>query len=94
MAQKQIIWSGYSKKMLYSVLESLIGESDNTEQAQKFFKSFSEKMRLLVKEPGKSFNTSEKDVYAIYFDNYLILFEDRESELIIHWVSRMSRNDK
>ena len=49
MAQKQIIWSAYAKKKLYAVLESIVREHDDTDQAMAFFKLLSKKIAYLKK---------------------------------------------
>ncbi len=73
--------------MLYGIMESIVREYDSTDQAREFFKSFSGKIKSLAKDPEKSLKTSDPYVYAFNFDSCLVLFENRESQLIIHWVS-------
>ncbi len=88
MAQKQVIWSGHAKKKLYAVLEILIRENnEEKEKAAIFFGEFLKKLKKLIKSPGTLLQTSAKDVYAFYVDEYLVLFEIRESGLIIHSIT-------
>lgn len=87
MAQKQIIWSGYAKKTVYSALEAIISGNGGTSYALKFFRTLSKELAAIAKSPGMFRKTSGKDVFAFPFDRYLVLFESRDSGLIIHSVS-------
>jgi hypothetical protein len=86
MAQKQIIWSGYAKKKLYAVLESIIKEHGDTDQAMAFFKLLSKKIADLKKNMSPVYPTNSKDVMALPMDPFIILYEIRDSGLIIHTV--------
>ncbi|HLN56868.1 MAG TPA: hypothetical protein VK207_12790 [Bacteroidales bacterium] len=87
MAQKQIIWSGYAKKTIYSALEAIVRDKGNRDDALQFFLSISKKLLQISKTPVMFLRTSGKDVYAFWIGEYLVLFETRESGLIVHSVS-------
>ncbi|MGE5419943.1 MAG: hypothetical protein ACM3UT_07135 [Chloroflexota bacterium] len=94
MAQKQIIWSGYAKKTIYSALEAIVRETGNRDHALQFFLALSKILTRITKTSGTFLRTSGKDVYAFPFREYIVLFESRESGLIIHSVSENRTTDQ
>ena len=95
MAKKKIIWSNTAIKNLFAIFEADIRKSKDKEFSIHLFKSISERVKLLVKQPLAGIPSSDESVRVLIIEPLIICYGLSEDRISIFTISEFSnRVDK
>jgi len=92
MAKKEIIWSNTAIKKLFAIFEADIRKSNDKEFSIDLFKSISEGVKLLLKQPLAGIPASDESVRVLIIETLIICYGLSEGRISIFTISEFSNN--
>jgi mRNA-degrading endonuclease RelE of RelBE toxin-antitoxin system len=84
MAKRKVIWSRLAKKKLYGLIESIIAKDNNKVYAAFLWEMILIQLKYHSRNPGSGVKTSADKIYAFRLDDYVVLYEIKEQQLLVH----------
>jgi len=92
MAKRKLIWSQIAKIKLFEILDFFNGRNNSTTYSQKLYTKIVREASVLIKHPEIGIKTDIDDVRCLIIDNYMVFYEQNETNIIIHtiWDTRQN----
>lgn len=94
MAKGKIIWSHKARIKLYTILEFYTKRNKSKTYSSRLYARINREIKLLGKYSDLGIKTEIESVRGLIVDEYIIYYEAREKDIIIHtvWDCRQDPN--